>query len=375
MKAKVLAILCAALTVLLAGCGGKAPEETAQVDYNEYIYSRGLIAYTDEAWLFLRGSIGERYLTFLEPTLTAEQTVMCPRADCGHRDESCSAWMGSASVYAWQNRLYYLDYDGQGRIGLYRMELDGTGRTRLRDLPMTDDNSAWGCSKWIGGGYLVLDVYRQQEENQYDTLYLIPLEDPAAEPTVVFTEEGTDGSAGLGEYWLRGDWLFYSFRAVGEEQVGLRGYRISTGEDRLLLEQWLPRNELALRDNTLCWVEGTERLCQLDLDTGELRRSGETLAPVSSSYDAVFDDRFFYLCNWGDETTPEEEIGLFIYDDEGHLLQALPSKGGRNTLCYCLSTPDKVLFSNLSVDQFAPVCYLDKAAIAAGTAEFVFLSD
>lgn len=106
----------------MSGCQqGKQPQETG-IDYNQYIYAHGQVAYTQDAYVFFQNGV----LQFLEPTLSAPLSKLCTRPDCAHQDASCSAWVDATSVFAAGNHLYYVGQDVAREYGVY--QLDTTGK-------------------------------------------------------------------------------------------------------------------------------------------------------------------------------------------------------------------------------------------------------
>ena len=121
------------------------------------------------------------------------------------------------------------------------------------------------------------------------------------------------------------------------------------------------------RDGLLYWYTPEDGLCSTDLASGETRRY---LVPpgAEAAYHWHYDDLYFYLFSKAD-------AGLAVYTYEGDLVQFIPFGGLDLLPVYALSTPDYILFCDsgdyVNCDY---ACYVEKAALAAGTAEFIPLA-
>lgn len=355
---------------LLTGCGGEKTPADSGMDYNQYIYRGGTVCQVGDVCILLNNTVPESSVMYaLSLSGSASPEILCARADCTHLQADCSARVPATGVYAWKGQLYYLAQDETGEYGVYRMEADGTGRSCILALPglNPEDNGAVQFSSDICGGRLLLSASREELEGQRITLSLYSLAEPEAEPVTVYTAD----SGIIGRCWLREEWLFYMYAEEGAASSALYAYRIDTGETSLVASDWTARSVIALEGDTLYWCTFNVGAFSTDLNTGECVQYCQ-FPQLTTLGSEAYDDQYLYLANVGDDAGAG---GLSIRDYEGQELLFLPYDGLRDSLIYEFSTPERVYFSYTarSYDSLTPVCYLDKAAIAEGTAEFIFL--
>ncbi len=378
--------LCLALLVLTA-CGGDAPGDPGaggasrtEVDYNQYSGAPGTFVYTDSAYL----TFSNQQIRFLEPSLTAPLSPLCARAECGHSDESCPAHLEGYGLSAYGGSLYYIDNPTHGVLRLCRMGLTGEDRTVLYTMQVDSPGYTYGID--AGCGYFTLNLFAWELAGPVNTLYLFSLADSRPEPVVLYTNrdcfdgdpsgeaEGSQSVFTFGALpgipqvdvtFPRDGWIFYSLLLDGAYQ--LYGYETGTGETSLVLEDWGFSSVMSPRDGLLYWYTPEDGLCSTDLASGETRRY---LVPpgAEAAYHWHYDDLYFYLFSKAD-------AGLAVYTYEGDLVQFIPFGGLDLLPVYALSTPDYILFCDsgdyVNCDY---ACYVEKAALAAGTAEFIPLA-
>ena len=356
------------LSVPLMACHDDTKDQdSAGIDYNQYVNGNGFYAYTDTAWLYYDSGLP---VQFIDAGLSHPFEIMCAKPDCHHNTVDCSAYVNTPGIYAWNNHLYYLSDEDNANIGLYEMEIGGENRRQLYAIDEMSELQSYAFPYRIQAGYLLLDLVRYDVSTSADTLYLYPLQDGKNTPVTVFEE--TDDQK-LVDFYLRDDWVFYSVMADDSaDRQTLYGYRISTKETKLLHDNWQSKNAISLKENTLYFSKEAEKLCRLDLNSGEitefepqLEQAGEYL-----NYAVAYDDQYFYLMT-AEAVNSYGKPGLFIYSYEGELKQFIPYVDGQ-LLAYCMTGPDVSLFNAPQTGDYAPVCYLDKADIEKGNAEFHF---
>lgn len=371
-------------SLLLTGCGqeGTLSSTTSSaengVDYNRYSANRGAVGYWDGVLILFRRS---SELFEMDPANPEEITPLCTRADCDHRGGACSAYLSAISAYVYDGKIYYLDdMDADtNEIGLYRMDPGGTEREAVRSLKdVIPQNVLNGYGYEVGDGYLLIRLIRWKDDQRYDLLYLLQLEQLDADPILVYSGEETMEM--IPGYRVMDDWVFYQRYTDAEQTYRLQAYRISTGETMAINEQGKCLS-YSLSGSTLYWCDAASGVSSTDLLTGE-ETLYQALNPPDWTtredcyYIASYDERFLYLVADGLESDSEQaqqESCLTICDYEGNVKQTLSYEGMNRGLRYSCSTPDRVFFTRRgSADSF-PVCYLEKSAIETGTAEFVWL--
>lgn len=355
--------------LVLTCCGQKTV--TDGVDYNQYIYHHGSVAYTDDAYIFCNNGS----LTFLEPTLSAPISPLCTRPNCMHRDGTCAAHINSQSVFASGNKLYYLAEE-EGAYGVYEVGIDGGGRKRIKELPVLSGDG-FGFSHLIRGEYVALAVERWSANASSSTVYLTKLRDPNGEiiPVLGGDDNTTVSYDGI---TLWGDWLLAEANHNDAEKRSLVGYHISAGEACTLIEDWSGWGNYAIRDDTLYWFDLENGFYSMSLTTMEQTKYREC-DPAYEYGAGMYDNEYLYFTNaipMIDRTgrIPADKRGLYIYTYEGELKQFIPVPPEENgkAMFYLLSTPSYVFFTDGS-DPVVPVWYLEKADIASGGAKLVGL--
>lgn len=360
-KKSVSCLVAVFLSVPLLSCHSST--ELAGIDYNRYVSGNGFYAYTDTAWLYYNSGLP---IQFIDAELSQSFEVMCAKPDCHHNSIDCSAYVNTAGIYAWNNHLYYL-VNENGTAGLYEMEIGGENRRQLYAIDEMSELQNYAFPYRIQAGYLLLDLVRYDVSTSHDTLYLYPLKDGENIPVTIFEE--TENQE-LIDFNLREDWVFYSVRE--DEKEMLYGYRISTQETKLLHDNWQFKNAISLKENTLYFSKEAEKLCKLDLNSGEITEFEPQLEEAGEylNYAVVYDDQYFYLMT-AESVNSYGKPGLFIYSYEGELKQFIPYVDGQ-ILAYCMTGPDVSLFNAPQTGDHTPVCYLNKADIEEGKAQFHF---
>ena len=78
------------------------------------------------------------------------------------------------------------------------------------------------------------------------------------------------------------------------------------------------------------------------------------------------DEQYLYLCTSDDAAQAE----LVVYDFEGNEVQRIACADLGTPLAYAFSDSNKVFFHSSVLGEHAPICWLDKDALASGKAEF-----
>lgn len=359
--------------IALKGCQpGENPgdSQTEAIDYNQYIYCHGATAYTEEAYVFLENN----QLYFLEKTLSAPITKMCIRPNCSHTDNSCSAYLDSHSVFASDNKLYYISENEEGHYGLYEMALDGRERKFVKALPVLDA-SGLGFSYRIYGDYLALEVSHWSVESSSYVIYLTDFGDPGAEIIPVFGgRENTTVAYSAPE--LRDGWMFVWAYEIATKEKELMGYDLKTGEIYSLVKDWEGINSMSLKNNILYWFAPGAGFYSMSLtDRKETRY--RTCEPDYEYGAGTYDDQYIYFTNAIPQLiergmAAEDKIGLYIYDYEGNLKQYISTKEASMYPVFLLSTPEYVFFYDAS-DGVFPRWYLKKDDIPSQKAALIEL--
>ncbi len=372
MKMRGRAGICALLLLLpvvmsLSACGteGKDP---GKIDYNQYIYSHGRTAYTENSYIFM--SRGGK-VSALEPTLSAPLTPLCLRPECTHTDNTCSAYLDTDSVFASGDALYYIGMDDTGRYGVYRADLTGGGRKCIRKLPMLDQGGI-GFTYRIYGDHLALAVTRWSKDTKSDMIYLADLSDPNSEIELILGgEDNTQTSYGTVE--LRDGWLFVDACQRSTKTYSLIGYNMEKGESRTIVEDWNPYSWIALRGDILYWFAPGDGFYSISLESGEITKYRDC-DPVVEMGSGRYDDQYVYFTNMipvieRERTVPENKLGVYIYNYEGEQIQYIPAAEVPGNPLFLLPTEDYVFFYDAK-GAIMPKWYLKKAEIARGEAVF-----
>ena len=372
---KILGVLCMVL-LLLTGCSGRSGQDAtpSSTDFNQYLNGQGFYGCTDNGWY----TWNNEQIYFVDASLNAGAVLLCAKADCNHSDpNTCSSYLYN-SIYAANNSLYYLDMAQNGNgIDLCQMGLDGRDRKMLAKLFPEANNYSYVAN--VGGGYLTVAMSEYTVNGDVATLYLFSLADPTAEPAVLFSNaeqvEMAQGDTSqiprpyvmhVGE-----EWVFYNVEsgASGMRSNSLYGYEIATGETKLLVEDtFFIGGDLSPVGDTLYWYDTDYdltygRLNQIDLESGEITLIRDI--PIQAGEYGCLDDRYLYI-DCGDNV---ETARLVVYNFEGNEVQTISCAGLGMNLGYVFSNDSVVCFSNYTLRDQMPTCWVDKARLEQGTAE------
>lgn len=377
-------LICSLLLALLSGCGNTNPTgqgaSSDGVDYNQYLNAQGAYGCTDMGWYIYENN----QIEFLDAGLKTPILPLCAKADCPHNDPTtCSSYLpeGSFCVYAWNNLLYFEKFDTDSSSeDLYQMGLDGQDRKKI--ITMVPDTDSFAGVMQCGGGHFSLVYYEYTVNGDVSILYLFSLEDPNAQPEILFTNEEQvmeaqgDTSQVPRPYVVHmgEDWIFYSVEVGphGNVTTSLYGYQIATGETKLLVEDdFFVGGDLSPVGDTLYWydTDGSTfgALNSIDLNTGEISEICEI--PVEDNWWGSMDDQFLYVSG----CDAAGNAALAVYDFEGNLLQELSGEELDGRVSYAFSNGDKAFFRLSAQYSNEPVCWVDKKAVAKGKAEFQML--
>lgn len=372
-------ILLVSTLLLLASCGQSGGKETAGADtWTGYSADRqGWIALTDTAYLFYAPEWG--VIKGLSPELSAPPTVMCARANCNHLDSDCSAYLPPETLYisSWNNRLYYITWGADGNsTGLYSMAPGGEDRRLERAMPELDVTSGSMSYHYTAGeGYLILSMVKVEEGVPSCQVRLYPQEDAQAEPIVIYSTDDIDTQIQYFMYVMDG-WAIFSTatwvdRAAEEMECCLYGYQIDTGETVPLLEDWDSRCSLVVQDGVLYWSAINQGIFSMNLKDGTTTEY--TTFAENTKGTQGYDDQYIYFSYTG------ENPRLVVCDYQGNQVMEFSFDSEDQLPYYYFCCEDKSFFSysgDLKIDDYAlPVCYLNKADLAKGTAEFVYLDE
>lgn len=384
--ANVLAIACC-ITALLSSCSNVSESKTAQLvgavaGYDQYINLPGSIALMSEGYYFRN----EEFLFYLDSSLQYPAEIVCSKAICNHTDgDQCSALIPTGTMFAWNDRLYYIQHpDRNSSFVLFEMDSDGTNRRRVAELNI-DFGSGGTWYTRSACGYIAFCYTYSSAGRSTDitTLYLISMEDPGADPIVLYSNEEVDSPAGA--QWNEVPRPFPMYITEGNvfylveqhTQAGfstkLYCYQTSTGETNLLLENKVTgADDLALVGDVLYWFDADGALYGIDLASGNIEQ--KSVIPLKEEQYGACDDSWLYIFDGIVDALEAAEV--VIYDYQGLEIQRLSCKELGTTLSFAFSTPEKVFFrvSGLIRDaSILPICYLEKDAIEQGTAEFILI--
>ena len=135
-------------------------------------------------------------------------------------------------------------------------------------------------------------------------------------------------------------------------------------------QNWADRNSLTIKDGVLYWCAVNKGIYSVELSTGKSTEY-QRFATGDISGTQGYDDQYIYLSYLTDEPK------VVIYDYEGNWVAETAFASTDEVPIYFFCSKDRAYFSYNGLqgaDLYSlPVCYLEKAAIAQGTAEFTSL--
>lgn len=373
MRKNIIVILSFLLLSWLTACGGgntpavNLDSNVDGIDYNSYAGSKSFFSYTDSAYIFFNNG----QLTFLEPTLSSPIAPLCAKPGCDHKTEDCTSRLNASGIYAYEDKLYYILWNTAGNtLELYSSDMYGAGRKKVSTLNIST-GSNFSYEHNIGNGFAVVNLCNWKVDSQTQTLYLVHLASADETPTILFdvayTEaEMHDGIAptGVDRIWTWDNGVL--FNVFNGDNYTLYGYNDESKEVSPLVENWAWNGNLAIQEDTLYWYIPGQSLYATQLSTGEDSMfTGDLPQSLDTIYYTFFDDQYIYL------VSPDGSDQTEVYDYTGKLMQKMPFDAENRTLMFALPTPDYVFFYDFDADTCEPVCYLEKSAIANGTAEYI----
>lgn len=371
LKRKFLSVsLIFCMLTALVGCSNSGNTQEKRTDWARYTAQHGMMMVTDEAYLFYNPEWQCIQATDLQ--CSAPAIPICTKAQCTHSDSSCSAYVDVPTYfYSWGNRVYYITLSDDGSE-LYSMNITGEDRKLETTLPQLDvQDGSLSYNFCIGDDYLLLyalttDIATNAQNCQ---LFLFDMNDLKAEPVTIFSTDESDCMIDHYMYVMDG-WAFYGLYSSGKEG-SLYGYEIATGETKELVQNWSNRNSLVVKDGMLYWCAVNKGIYSVELATGKSTEY-QHFDTGDISGTQGYDDQYIYLSYLTDDPK------VVIYDYEGNQIAETKFDSPDDLPIYFFCSADKAYFSYTGLqgaDLYSlPVCYLEKSAIAQGTAEFTSLS-
>lgn len=362
-------VLC--ILLLLTGCGRAGQTDDPAVDYNQYIFSHGYAGYSEDAYLFFNSN----RLLFLEPTLTSPLSPLCARPDCDHRTSACSAYIDTDAIYVSGDNLYYIGMDRKYNYGLYEMDLQGGSRRLVENLSVLETPySGFDFSYRIYSSWLALELEVQDADERAYMIWLTDLEHPNEDGEIIFGGYDNTSVAYTGVE-LRDGWLFTIASELSTGKSSLLGYNMEAGTSITLVEEWNAINTLSLRDGSLYWFVPGEGFFTKLLDEGTVTKYRDCNPDTEYGFGA-YEDNYLVFTNAIPgvdmmESVSGEERGVSFYDYQGMLTQFIPVTDYTQHPAYLMSTPDYIFFFESGSTALVPAWYVEKAAIADGTAELI----
>lgn len=344
--------------------------------YNQYISAHGAAAYTENLYIFFENG----YLTCIDYSNPSQSSPLCFQADCNHRSSTCTSWLNTPSraIYASGDNLYYIDSDKSKTPGLYRMDLSGGRRERVKDLEILENEywpgiSTFGYSFRVYGSYLAVELNLLKNDSRQSMIYLTRIDD-RSEGAFVF-EGNENGDVLYTAIEFREDWMFVAEKNTAAGTNTLLGYDLSKQSAVPLVEGWDINNSFTMQDNVLYWTVTGEGIYSMDIEEKSIVKYRD-LDPVLEYGATAYDDQYLYLTNairYMDYqgTVPAEGRGIMVYDFHGNLQQFIPMTQEVGNAMFLLSTPDYVFFYDDSTHSCHPAWYIEKSAIASNSAKML----
>gem|GEM_PF-5815064 len=235
MKTRLLAL--ALLLIFLMGCSKtqaepaleELPDETAELspeeiqsamheiapvpvrtgeekDASEFVTPDGenIHFMTADGYQLVEGGayLGGAWITYYDIS-TGDTEVVCAKAGCTHSDETCPAWIGEESDYAYYRGSFYAlqrsDPSGAWALQLRKRGTDGVSWETLWEYPEQSEGSL-AARGMLGGDWTVLTLERFLDDgtNTMEVL-AVNLKDGTEKEVIAETLVGLNAPAGSGE--------------------------------------------------------------------------------------------------------------------------------------------------------------------------------
>lgn len=328
------------------------PEQTARAEREYCIDMRyGKMLETDSMLFCSYGNV--LYFTDKE---YKDWMPLCPRPDCKHDTEDCSACMkGCAGPWVYGHWLYFVkdafyveDEAGEGaerrytEAELWRMRFDGTAHEKVCGLPIPEPQTFEKAfeNSWLAawqGRYLIIKytAYKDTRHNVKESFAYVMALDTLETVEVEYFDFPTDDPTGVLLYG-EGDnvYVFHSYypcevtenTTLADRRYFLSLLNCAAGEQRFVgpLEQnaFITEGGLAFADGkfTYCVWPGADIVSYYSLDLatgeGEFLHEYRTNAPYPHNYD--YKSGLWYCWyvqhrqEYLEETMPI--WGLYLYD-------------------------------------------------------------
>lgn len=310
------------------------------VDYNDYIISEGVFAWTKTGVY----TVSDQKIYHLNRY--NEWNILCLDPSCEHDNPNCSAFLEPPTViFSYDNYLYYIN-NSNNKYSLCRMSQTGRDRVVIKELDLPSLLSSQTVRFHMSSDILVISLRTYEADDSYTVIYMTTLD---SDTTVDMIYSGD-----ISLYKLTGNWLFFIETIDGTET--LIAYNIETKFKQIVFsdfEKIMPYlASIYLKDDhTALWFLMNEGFYQMDLLTEEKQllnpADNDTLAGAG-----CYDDKYVYIVNTNpyldkDSGIEDDKKGLYVYDHSGNYVDYLSTKDIRGYISYAFATEEYVYFMNI----------------------------
>ena len=181
---------------------------------------------------------------------TGEAYALCGRPECSHDDPLCDAYVNTSAEFltVYRGRLYWLGHDPMYRyrrdvpydLSVWSMDLDGTNRTKVKDLP----EEVWRGAiydMYVHRGYVFLEQKNQTVTDGAPGMELIvyqaPLDRDGPFTALVYrkTESGDNQIKPVGDWLYVLTWDRLTSERPFHYTYRLSRFRLTDGQEEALL--------------------------------------------------------------------------------------------------------------------------------------------
>lgn len=350
---------------------GEKTDETT--NYNDYIIFRGGITIDGGNYYFLDQQILYVMGQELFPV------PLCSKPECEHEDDSCNAWLDTASIYASGGRLYYIEQTDNNKLSLISLSLTASDKKYIKSL--WDSKEAYSdpisYAYRLVGNHLIMEITTTTVEETKTGIYLTTLDETGK--ITQLCQAQNDGTDRLMLWKCTSDWAFLIGKNT-EKGYELYAVNLNTEEQYLVMEDYnTDIVDLYISEEDIYWFDLKKGFFRLNIESMDR----EMVRSVNSEYEfggGIYDDHYMYLINdtaYSDEKglIPEEKQGLYIYDRNGGQLNFLSTSGVEGYLSYAFSTEEKIFFYDFRQHGPIPTYYIEKKQIGTDQLEWFKISE
>lgn len=295
-----------------------------QKNMNNGNYGKYISCETDKGYYFLLSN----YICYTEKS-NMNTTILCNKPECKHNTTDCNAYLDGANTLTYYNGNIYYDFfdDSEGVYYLYKMNTDGTDRTKVQSI-CNDSGSSLYTPKYIIDNGIVYIKINELSQTATATENIKIYAAPVGTDFDKAVQIDSLNNVEFDKMWADNNKLYYMVTVDGADKLYSYDY---SGNKKDLVWNVPPASEVGswasegvgangwyVKDNCLYYFLSGNGMYKYDFS----KQKNECIKKISDSSHkgiASFDDNYMYI-NCSNSVVGCNKNQICIYDLSGNYI-------------------------------------------------------